>query len=290
MRRLLILGETGQVATALRRSADRAGFEPVAVGRATVDLSDVDASALLTHQRPDVVINAAAYTAVDRAESEVAMAMRLNCDLPSRIADACADAAVPLVHISTDYVFDGAKVSPYVESDPRNPLGVYGRSKAAGEEAVEAAGARSAIVRTAWVYGPDGANFLKTMLRLAGTQDELGVVDDQRGCPTRAQDVAEATLRLAHSLLSDSTAATGIFHAAGEGDASWADFAEMIFAESASRGGPSARVRRITTAEFPTPAARPANSRLGGNRLETAVGWRPGPWRDALPAVFDALV
>jgi dTDP-4-dehydrorhamnose reductase len=187
-------------------------------------------------------------------------------------------------------VFDGSKDGPYVETDPRAPLGVYGASKAQGEEAIEAVGGESAIVRTAWVYSAFGANFVKTMLRLAATRDELGVVADQHGCPTSAQDVAKATLLLSRRLIEGDTGAKGLFHAAGDGDASWADFAKAIFAGSAARGGPSARVKPIATAEYPTPARRPANSRLNCARLQEALGWRPGPWREGLSGCLDELI
>jgi dTDP-4-dehydrorhamnose reductase len=197
---------------------------------------------------------------------------------------------VAFVHISTDYVFDGSKTGPYIETDPRAPLGVYGASKAKGEEAIAAAGGDDAIVRTAWVYSAFGANFVKTMLRLASTRDELGVVGDQHGCPTWAQDVAKATLLLSQRLVEGDAAAKGLFHAAGAGDASWADFAQAIFTGSAARGGPTARVKPITTADYPTPARRPANSRLACDRLQGVLGWRPGPWRDSLSSCLDELL
>lgn len=286
---LLVLGSAGQVACELRKIAGDFGFQPSFAGRARVDLLSADGLHLLDETAPNAVINAAAYTAVDRAEQEPEAAFRLNRDVPATWAQACAERGIPFVHISTDYVFDGSKPAPYVEDDPIQPLGVYGASKAEGEAGVEAAGGSYAIVRTAWVYSAFGANFVKTMLRLAGQRDEVGVVDDQRGCPTWAQDIAEATLRLARALRAGESAARGVFHAAGGGEGSWADFAEAIFADSAARGGPSARVRRITTAEFPTPAKRPANSRLDCARIEAALGWRPPSWRERLPLCLDEI-
>ncbi len=287
---LLVFGANGQVAQEIGRIASGLGFAATLVGRDRVDLLTQDGSAVLNELRPRAVINAAAYTAVDRAEQEPAAAYRLNGEVPGLLAKACKDRGLPFVHISTDYVFDGSKDGAYVETDPRAPLGVYGASKAKGEEAIAAVGGDTAIVRTAWVYSEFGANFVKTMLRLAATRDELGVVGDQHGCPTWAQDVAKATLLLSQRLMDGDPAAKGLFHAAGDGDASWADFATAIFAGSATRGGPAARVKAITTAEYPTPARRPANSRLACERLESVLGWRPGPWRESLSSCLDELL
>ncbi len=287
---LLVFGANGQVAQEIGRIAAGLGFAATLAGRDRVDLLSQDGSALLDELKPRAVINAAAYTAVDRAEQEPAAAYRLNGEIPGLLAQACKDRGLPFVHISTDYVFDGSKHGPYNETDPRAPLGVYGASKAQGEEAITAVSGDSAIVRTAWVYSAFGANFVKTMLRLATTRDELGVVGDQHGCPTWAQDVAKATLLLGQRLLDGDQAAQGIFHAAGEGDASWADFAQAIFTGSAARGGPTAHVKSITTAEYPTPARRPANSRLACERLQRVLGWRPDPWRDSLSICLDELL
>jgi dTDP-4-dehydrorhamnose reductase len=287
---LLVLGGQGQVAREIGRVADRFGFAPTFAGRETVDLLTEDGLELLASTPPAAGSNAAAYTAVDKAEQEADAAFRLNRDIPRTWATACADAGVAFVHISTDYVFDGSKPTPYAEDDPIRPLGAYGESKAAGEAAVLAAGGDFAIVRTAWVYSAHGANFVRTMLRVAGQRDEVGVVDDQRGCPTWAGDVAEATLRLALRLRDSDRGARGVFHAAGEGEATWADFAEVIFAGSAARGGPAARVKRITTADYPTPARRPANSRLDSAKLERTLGWRPPPWRERLGPCLDQLL
>jgi dTDP-4-dehydrorhamnose reductase len=236
------------------------------------------------------VINAAAYTAVDRAEDEPFAAFRLNGKIPGLLAKACAARGMAFVHISTDYVFDGRKVGAYVETDPLEPLGVYGESKAQGEVAALAAGGDVAVVRTAWVYSAFGSNFVKTMLRLAADRDELSVVADQHGSPTWAQDVAKATLLLSRGLLDGDTRARGVFHAAGDGDASWADFATAIFEASAARGGPNARVKPITTAQYPTAARRPANSRLSSEHLKSVLGWRPAPWRDSLSICLNELV
>jgi len=287
--RLLILGSSGQVACDLPEAARLQGFsEAIAVGRGTADLVTTDALQLLERIRPDAVINAAAYTAVDKAETEREEAFALNADMPGRFAVASASMGIPFVHISTDYVFDGSKAEPYVESDPRAPLGVYGHSKSAGEDAVRAADGTSAIMRTAWVYGPHGSNFMKTMIRLAETRPELGVVGDQIGCPTPSRDVAEGAVRLAKAMTTGQITGTSLFHCAGAGEASWADFATAIFAEQSARGRPAAVVRAIPSSEYPTPARRPANSRLASDRLESAVGWRPQHWHNGLTDVFRA--
>jgi len=288
--RLLVFGAKGQVAQELGRLGPSLSFEPILIGRDRADLLTHDIGALIDEAVPDAIINAAAYTAVDRAETESEAAFRLNGEAPGEMAQACRDRALPFIHLSTDYVFDGTKDAPYLEDDVRAPLGVYGRSKAAGEDAVMAVGGDAAIVRTAWVYSAFGSNFVKTMLRLAAERDEIGVVADQYGCPTWAQDIARASLRLAQGLRQGKVACRGLFHAAGDGDASWADFAKEIFAQSRARGGPSARVRPITTAEFPTLARRPANSRLNCNRLGMTVGYRPADWRASLSACLDEVL
>lgn len=288
--RLLVFGANGQVAQEIGRLGPSLAFEPILMGRDRADLLTHDIAAVIDETAPDAVVNAAAYTAVDRAEAEPTLAFQLNSDAPGQMARACRASSLPFVHISTDYVFDGAKDAPYLEDDVRAPLGVYGRSKAAGEDAVMAAGGAAAIVRTAWVYSAFGSNFVKTMLRLAAEREEIAVVADQCGCPTWAQDVARASLLLANGLREGRVACRGLFHVAGAGEASWAAFAEAIFAEARARGGPSARVRPITTAEFPTLARRPANSRLNCNRLAAATGYRPAPWRESLTACMADLI
>ena len=289
-RTLLVLGAQGQVARELARIAPSLGWSAVCIGREQANLSSAEIAPILAAHRPALVVNAAAYTAVDKAESDEAAAFALNAGLPARAAVACAEAGTPFVHISTDYVFDGSKGAPYGEDDPIAPLGVYGRSKAEGEAGVAQAKGRAAVVRTAWVFGPVGSNFVRTMLRLAETRDEIGVVADQHGCPTPAEDVARACLLLGARLAAGDATAQGVFHAAGAGETSWAGLAEAVFAESAARGGPTARVRPLTTADYPTPAARPVNSRLDCAKLARAVGWRPGPWREGLANVIDRIV
>jgi dTDP-4-dehydrorhamnose reductase len=289
--RVLVIGKTGQLARELSLRAP-SDISVTAIGRPELDLANpTDAAAVVRDFPCDAVINASAYTAVDMAESEPHAAMVLNAEAPGRIARVCAVHAVndiPFVHISTDYVFDGEKSTPYRESDPTGPQGAYGESKRAGEAAVLAAGGRAAIIRTSWVYASHGANFLRTMLRLAEARDELGVVADQLGRPTWAADLADACFAVTRQLAAHNTSAQGVFHYSGAGDASWADFAEAIFAESAARGGPSARVRRITTADYPTPAKRPANSRLDTAKIE-ALGINPRSWREAVALCLDEI-
>jgi dTDP-4-dehydrorhamnose reductase len=288
--KILILGRRpGQVASELEKLGPPEGFELEFSGPERLDLMTSDPGLLVHEVRPAAVINAAAYTAVDKAESEPEAAFRLNRDVPAELARACAGAGVPLVHYSTDYVFDGLKSEPYVETDPVNPTGVYGASKAAGEAEVMAAGGAAVILRTSWVYSAVGANFIKTMLRLAQTREEIGVVADQIGRPTWAEDCARGALRAVRALLAGEVEGPELFHLAGAGDASWADFAEAIFAESTERGGPSARVKRIATADYPTPARRPANSRLDCARIVHALDFEPRPWRSSLKACFEEL-
>ena len=287
---ILVFGRSGQLARELAKLGAPRGLELDFAGRTDFDLAHGDDPARLIEARaPAAVINAAAYTAVDRAESEPEAAFRLNRDVPAAIARACAARDTPLVHISTDYVFDGTKAEPYVEDDPVCPISVYGRSKAEGEAAVLQSGARAGVLRTAWLYSAFGSNFVKTMLKLAQTRPEISVVDDQVGRPTWAEDCAGGALRLVQALLDRDDRASGVFHLSGEGDATWADFAEAIFEESALRGGPRPAVRRITTAEYPTPARRPANSRLDCSRITEVLDWRTRPWRGSLAACFDNL-
>jgi dTDP-4-dehydrorhamnose reductase len=265
----------------------------VPLGRPELDLAQPSASIVqvLKAASPDVIVSSAAYTAVDRAESEPELAFGINERGAAAVAEAAEDLGIPLIHLSTDYVFDGAKPAPYVESDAPAPAGVYGASKLAGERAVLAAHANTAVLRTAWVYSPFGANFAKTMLRLAGDRDEVSVVADQLGNPTSALDVAEAILRVAANLHADpAPALRGIFHMTASGEATWADFAEVIFSASAAADGPSARVRRISTAQYPTPAKRPENSRLDCSKLESTHGVRLPDWRASTEAVIRRLV
>lgn len=259
------------------------------VGRDAFDLEDHSAiGALIRSHDPIAVINAAAYTAVDRAESEAEAAYAVNRDAPGAMAEICAAWGAPFVHFSTDYVFNGSLDRPYVETDEPDPRTVYGASKLAGERAVAAAGGAAIVLRTSWVYSTYGLNFVKTMLRLAGERSSVNVVADQIGCPTWARDCAEAAVNSVDALLKTPERA-GLYHLAGLGDASWADLAEAVFEESARRGGPAATVHRISTAEYPTPATRPANSRLDCRKVEDAQIWRRRPWRESLATCISQM-
>ena len=291
--RIFVTGAEGQLARALREAGAQRGFDVTAIGRPTLDLTrGADCHAVIAAAKPDVVVNAAAYTAVDRAESEPAAAHAVNADGAGAVAQAAKALGVPLIHISTDYVYDGSLARPYIETDALQPLGVYGASKLAGEQAVTAAGADHAILRTAWVYSPFGANFVRTMLRLAESRAEISVVADQIGSPTSALDLADAALRVAGNLVQapGDKNLRGVFHFAGAGEASWADFASEIFVISARLGGARARVIPITTAQYPTPARRPANSRLDTYRIRAVHGVTPLDWRVALEACLRRLI
>ena len=290
--RIAVTGKAGQVVTSLIERGTAAGHEVIALGRPELDLADpASVAGALEAVAPDAIVSAAAYTAVDRAESESDIAHAVNRRGAGAVAEAAKALGVPLVHVSTDYVFDGALDRPYVESDPTGPTGVYGVSKLAGEQAVlDAHGDNSAVLRVAWVYSPFGANFVKTMLRLAGDRDEVSVVADQLGNPTSALDIADGIIRAATNMVADSySELRGIFHMTASGEASWADFAEAIFAASDARGGPSARVKRITTADYPTPAKRPANSRLNCSLIAKAHGVTLPDWRQSLESVMARL-
>jgi len=291
--RIAVTGTTGQLVQSLLARAADAGVTVIAVGRPELDLAQPEGILqVLAATRPDCIVNAAAYTAVDKAEAEPDLAMAVNGSGAGAVATAAASLGLPMIQISTDYVFDGALPRPWRENDETGPLGVYGRSKLAGEQAVAAATADHAILRTAWVYSPYGANFVKTMLRLAETRDELGVVADQIGSPTSAPDLAEAVIAIAKAMVAkpDDRSLRGVFHAAGSGETSWAGLAEAVFAASVEFDGPSARVRPIATAEYPTPARRPANSRLDCGLLEQRHGLRLPPWQGSVRACVAQLL
>lgn len=291
--RLLVTGRYGQIATALAERAALDGrFDVVSLGRPQFDLADPSTvGAAIEMASPDIIVSAAAYTAVDQAETEEDLATRMNGLSAGEIAKAADRLGVPIIHISTDYVFDGLKSTPYVEDDIVAPLGAYGRSKLAGEIAVRAATAQHVILRTAWVYSPFGKNFLKTMLRLAETRESLSVVDDQTGNPTSAIDIADGILTVASNLLSDhSLALRGTFHMNGNGAASWADFAEEIFSCARLQNGPFATVNKITTSEYPTPARRPANSRLDCARLRELHGIILPPWQVSTAQIVERML
>jgi dTDP-4-dehydrorhamnose reductase len=290
--KIAVTGHSGQLVTALKRLGPEHGVEIIAIGRPELDLADLASiGPALTAARPDAIISAAAYTAVDKAESEPDLAMQVNGAAAGEIARVAAGLNVPVVHVSTDYVFDGSATGFYRESDPTAPLGVYGATKLEGERQVAAATPNHAILRTAWVYSPFGANFVKTMLRLGETRDALRVVGDQRGRPTSALDLAVASIQVAQRLQRDGAPALrGVFHASAGGEATWAEFAEAIFAGAALRGRSAVAVEAITTAEYPTPARRPANSRLSGDKLQIVHGIALPDWRVSLDQCLTELL
>ena len=288
---VLLTGGSGQVGIELLRQAP-ATMNLVAPRRGELDLGDPEAILALVASRPwAAIINCGAFTAVDRAETEVVEAWRANALGPAALAQASAAAQIPLIHVSTDYVFDGSKSGFYLETDPVAPLGVYGGSKEAGEQAVRTGNPRHLILRTAWVVSPHGSNFVKTMLRLAQTRPEVRVVDDQRGCPTSAADIAATLLKITGRMIADpQSAPTGAYHFVNAGEATWCELARAVFDMAAARGAPSPRLEAITTAEFPTPARRPANSRLDTAKLRADYGIQPRPWRAAVEDIVEALL
>lgn len=291
--RLVVTGRQGQVARSLVERAANTDFDVVTLERPQLDLAGPADRiiAAIEGSQPQIIVSAAAYTAVDKAESEPELAFAVNEGGARAVAQAASRLSVPLIHLSTDYVFDGLKSAPYVENDLTGPTGVYGASKLAGEKAVLAEHADCAILRTAWVYSPFGANFVKTMLRLAGDRDEVAVVADQRGNPTSALDIADGILRIARNMADSSgEGLRGIFHMTAAGEASWAEFADSIFAASAEAGGAKARVRPIQTSDYPTPAKRPANSRLDSSKLSRLHGVSLPDWHSSLKEVVSRLV
>lgn len=289
--RIAVTGQAGQVVTSLIERGAAAGHEVIAIGRPQLDLADpASVVRALEAAKPDIIVSAAAYTAVDKAETESDLAHAVNGAGAGAVAQAAKALGVPLIHISTDYVFDGTLDRPYLESDRTGPTGVYGASKLAGEQAVLATHDDSAVLRVAWVYSPFGSNFVKTMLRVGADRDELAVVADQVGNPTSALDIADGILLVATNMVADSSPQLrGIFHMTASGEASWADFAEAIFAASANHGGPHASVRRIGTVDYPTPATRPANSRLDCGRIARVHGVTLPDWRGSLDTVVARL-
>ena len=287
---ILLFGGGGQLGQELQRSARMQGIGLRALERSQADIADAGAvESALVEIKPLLCVNAAAYTKVDLAETEVEAARRSNEVGPGVIAAACAKAGIPMVHVSTDYVFDGRKVGPYVETDPISPVGQYARTKAAGEGAVRRNLSRHLILRTGWVYGEFGRNFLKTMVRLAQERDEVRIVADQHGCPTSTRDLARAILGSAEPLIAGDPV-WGTYHFVGAGETTWHGFAERIFAAQSRYTGRRPRAVPITTAEYPTPAFRPANSVLDSTRFATAFGIRARPWVDEADVVTAAVV
>lgn len=276
----LVFGRSGQVATELQRFAD-----VVALGREAADLSDPEACvAAIRTNSPDAVINAAAYTAVDRAEEEEELATKINVAAPIAMAKACAKLDIPFVHISTDYVFNGSGSKPWKPTDTTGPQNVYGGSKLLGEQGVQTANGRYAILRTSWVFSSHGSSFVKTMLRLSETRDALSIVGDQIGGPTPARAIAEACMSIAKQLTT-APSKSGTYHFSGAPDVSWFDFAEAIFSEAKC----NLALSSIPTSDYPTPAVRPLNSRLDCQATEQVFGLARPDWRQALSIVLNEL-
>jgi dTDP-4-dehydrorhamnose reductase len=289
---ILVTGGGGQLARALDAAAPAWGLEVARVGRPEFDFDRPESLAsVLVRVAPRLVVNAAAYTAVDAAEDDAEAAFRANAEGPARLAALAASAGIPLIHVSTDYVFDGLKGAPYVETDPVSPQGVYGASKLEGERAVLGSGARAVILRTSWVYAAEGRNFVRTMLAAAARTGRLRVVADQLGCPTEAGDLAGAILGIIRRL--DDTgwrpSYGGVFHAAGTGAVTWHGFAEAIFAAAARHGLGAPVVEPITTADWPTKARRPPDSRLDCGKLSDIFDIRLPEWMPTLSRTIDTI-
>ncbi len=287
---ILITGGAGQVGLELLAADWPSDVVLHAPTRADLDLGDIASVRAAFAATPfAAVINSGAYTAVDKAETDVAAAFAANAMGPAILAETTHAAGVPLIQVSTDYVFDGSRSGAYVEDDAVGPLGVYGASKLAGELAVRTGNPRSVVLRTAWVLSIHRANFLKTMLRLGADRPVMRVVGDQHGCPTSARDIAAALKTITLAMIADASAPTGVYHFVNAGQTSWAGLAREIFALSAAAGGPAATVEDITTADYPTPARRPGNSVLSTEKLAADYGVRPRPWQAAVAEIVTEL-
>ena len=285
---ILVIGRSGQVAQAL---AALRHPHMIFAGRPEADLGDARSlQRLLDSKRPAIVLNTGAYTSVDGAESEPEAARAVNAAGPGHLAGACARAGILLIHLSTDCVFDGRKASAYLPDDETAPLGVYGATKLDGERAVAAAAPRHLIVRVSWIFSQFGSNFVRTMLNAARTREEVTVVDDQSGCPTHAPALAAALVKIAEAACAPGFAAWGTYHLAGAGETDRASMARAIYAESARSGGPQARVRAVSTADYPTPAARPLNARLDMTRTTDVFGVTLPDWRTGLSETVAAIL
>jgi len=291
--KLLVIGANGQLGWALGEKGKGGDFDMEHVDLPDFNITDQEnVSAQVEKSMPDLVINASAYTAVDKAESESELAFAVNEKGPAYLADACAAHDIPMIHVSTDYVFDGEKKTPYLESDPVSPIGVYGKSKAAGDDAIRNKLASHIIIRTAWLYGTHGQkNFVKTMLRLGGEHEALRVVADQHGCPTYAADLAEAILTISHQILDGLKGRWGTYHYCGGGSTSWHGFAEEIFSIANTRVSLKVRhVEPVTTADYPTPTKRPANSVLDCSLIQQNFGVETSPWKESLGEMLGIVL
>ncbi|WP_435655321.1 dTDP-4-dehydrorhamnose reductase [Brucella pituitosa] len=290
--KIVVTGREGQlVQSLLERAARQPNLQVIALGRPELDLAKPETvRSAIGAIKPDLVVSAAAYTAVDLAEDEPELALAVNATGAQAVAEAANASGVPVIHISTDYVFAGDAGEPYVESDVTEPRSVYGSTKLEGERLVAQANPKHIILRTAWVYSPFGKNFVKTMLKLAETRDGLSVVSDQWGNPTSALDIADAIVQIAAQLaVTSDFSAYGVYHFAGTGDTNWSGFARAIFDESSELGGPSATVSDIATVDYPTKAVRPANSRLSTKKFQEVFNWSAPNWRVSLRDVVTRL-
>ncbi len=290
--RILVCGAGGQVGHELVDRANKYGLEALSMTREQLDITDADqVAAVVALLKPGMIINAAAYTHVDNAETHSEQAFAVNREGAARLAEAARYVSIPLLHISTDYVFSGEAREPYREEDEVEPTGVYGASKLAGEEAIRAVLDEHLILRTSWVYGAHGHNFVKTMLRLGRQRDSLSVVADQFGCPTQAGSIADVLLQLAQRYAREGSLAWGLYHYSGRSPCTWFDFAVEIFRQAAAKGmlPKQPQVSSITTAQYPTPARRPAWSVLDCTRFETTFGIATHDWHEDLSVVLDAL-
>lgn len=290
-KRVLVAGAGGQVGRELMGLPAPADLALTGLYREALDICHADAvHAAFDQHRPDIVVNLAAYTAVDKAEDEPLPAFAANRDGPAMLAQACRRRGIPLLHVSTDYVFDGQKQGAWREDDPIGPIGVYARSKAEGEQLLRDALDEHVILRTSWVFGAQGNNFVRTMLGRIGRNAELRVVDDQRGCPTAAADLARALMTIARRLLEDPARVAGTYHFANAGPTTWFRFAQAIFARAKAHGLDVPRVVPIPTSGYPTKATRPANSELDCAKVVATFGVARPAWRDSLPPVVDAIL
>lgn len=290
---ILLTGAGGQLGAEITRQASEFGLEITALAREDLDVSVQEAvMRTVSSVRPKIIVNTAAYTAVDNAETDRQAAFAINRDGPTNLAEAAEKAGAILIHISTDYVFDGSKPSPYVETDETSPLNVYGESKLAGEIAVRRTGARHVILRTSWLYGLHGGNFVKTMLRLAQERDVLRVVDDQTGCPTFARDLAAAILSICRRHVDGNPPQDGfgLFHYSGAGQTNWYEFAQEIFRLSKAFGRKAPRLIAIPTSHFPAKAPRPSRSTLDCSKIEAVYGLHPPPWQASLQEMLAQLL
>lgn len=290
--KILVTGSDGQLGRELLACEAEYGFEMIGAKHSDIDIADPDnVKRAFAQIRPDIAVNAAAYTKVDDAENESALAFAVNGDGPANLAEVCAGFGMPLIHISTDFVFDGAKNAPYLETDPISPLNVYGKSKAAGEDAIASRLREHVIVRTSWLYSRHGKNFVKTMLKIGSENTVVKVVSDQIGSPTSATDLARAVLEIANAVYKGNGNAWGVFHFCNRGITSWSGFAEKIFEFASDRGVcENTRVKPISTDGYPTPAKRPAFSVLDCGRIAERFGIHPPPWEESLKIVVSQII